>query len=217
MAAALPDIPPELQHLPEVLQPLAVKGVVRQYRSGTLLIQEGDQGDTIYLILQGQLRVFSEDGQGHEITYGTYGPGEYIGEMNLDGGPRSASVITDGRCVLVTITRETLTRHIAEHPDFAFELLAKVIRRARVATLNAKALAFNDVYGRLKRLLEEMAVAEADGTRTVSEPLTHKAIAGHIGCSREMVSRVMKSLSDGGYLLKERKTLKLTRPLPARW
>lgn len=217
MAASSDHVPAELAHLPAILVPLALKGSLRQYRSGTLLIQEGDHGDTIYLILQGQLRVFSEDGNGREITYGIYGPGEYIGEMSLDGGPRSASVITDSRCVLVTITRETLTRHIAEHPDFAFELLAKVIRRARVATLNAKALAFNDVYGRLKRLLEEMAVAEADGTRTVSEPLTHKSIAGHIGCSREMVSRVMKSLSDGGYLSKDRKTLKLTRPLPARW
>lgn len=208
---------PELQHLSDVLRPLAIKGVVRHYRPGTLLIQEGDQGDTIFVILEGQLRVFSEDGRGHELTYGTYGPGEYIGEMSLDGGPRSASVITEGRCVLVTITRETLARHISDHPDFAFELLGKVIRRARVATLNAKALAFNDVYGRLKRLLESKAIDGPDGVRTVTEYMSHKTIAGHIGCSREMVSRVMKSLVDGGYLAMDRRVLHLTRPLPARW
>ncbi|WP_163071511.1 Crp/Fnr family transcriptional regulator, partial [Acinetobacter baumannii] len=85
-----------------------------------------------------------------EITYGVYGPGEYVGEMSLDGGPRSASVITEEACRLVMVTRASLLTHISEHPEFAFELLTKVIRRARAATLSTKQLALNDVYGRLK-------------------------------------------------------------------
>jgi CRP/FNR family cyclic AMP-dependent transcriptional regulator len=212
--------PTELAHLPalsDALRALARRGEVRRYRKNTLLIEEGDHGDTLYLILAGRLRSYAIGDKGREITYGVYGPGEYLGEMSLDGGPRSANVITLEASRCVVITRTTLERHIAEYPQFAFELIAKVIRRARAATLSAKQLALNDVYGRLVLLLNSLAVAGPDGTRRIEERLTHQELANRLGCSREMVSRLMKDLESGGYLQPLPGQWLLRRPLPARW
>jgi CRP/FNR family transcriptional regulator, cyclic AMP receptor protein len=196
---------------------LAARGEVRRYRKGMLLIQEGDQGDTIYIVLEGKLRAFSEADNGRAITYGTYGVGEFVGEMSLDGGPRSASIETLETTICAVITRTTLEHHITEQPAFAFELLAKVIRRARAATVSAKQLALNDVYGRLKLLLESSATLQADGTLWIAERLTHQQMAHFLGCSREMISRVMKDLQAGGHAVVIGKGLLINGRLPMRW
>lgn len=208
----------ELSILPAMLRALAERGEVRHYRKGTLLIQEGDHGDTLFIILSGRLRVFSAGDRDREITYGVYGPAEYLGEMSLDGGPRSASVETLESSTCAVVTRRTLESYIAECPAFAFELLSKVIRRARSATLSARQLALNDVYGRLKLLLDAMSCEQPDGTRVVTERLTHQQMAHRMGCSREMVSRLMKDLERGGWIVPlDGGQLQLPRPLPARW
>lgn len=202
----------DFSELPASLRSLAGRGVARSYRRGTVLIEEGSQGDAIYLVLSGSLRVYGCDARGREVTYGIYGPGEYVGEMSLDGGPRSASVITEqpSRCVI--LTRASLLAHISEHPEFAFELLTKVIRRARAATLSTKQLALNDVYGRLKALLESATVT------TDEVQLTHQAMAQRLGCSREMVSKLVKDLEQGGYLVRVANgRYRRLKALPARW
>jgi CRP/FNR family cyclic AMP-dependent transcriptional regulator len=169
-------------------------------------------------VLKGRLRVFSVHADnGREITYGTYGPGEYVGEMSLDGAPRSASVETLAPTTCAVVARSTLQAFIAERPDFAFELLAKVIRRARAATLTARQLALNDAYGNLKAWLEAEAVPQVDGTRWIAERPTHRELAHRIGRSREMVSRLLKDLEAGGYVVVEGAGLRLARDLPGRW
>jgi CRP/FNR family transcriptional regulator, cyclic AMP receptor protein len=218
-SAAAPDVL-ALDVLPPPLRALAERGVLRRYRKGTLLIQEGDLGDTLYIIVRGRLRAFSVGERDREITYGVYGPGEYLGEMSLDGGPRSASVETLETSSCVVITRQTLLAHIAEHPEFALELLGKVIRRARAATLSARQMALNDVYGRLKALLESLAEpADVHGHRRLADRLTHQAMAARLGCGREMVSRQLQDLKRGGYLTQgpQDGRLVLLKDLPGRW
>lgn len=205
-----------LAAMSDALRALVDRGETRRYRKGTLLIQEGDAGDTLFIILSGRLRAFSSGDNDREITYGVYGAGEYIGEMSLDGGPRSASVITLEASSCAVVGRRTLERFIAERPAFAFELLAKVIRRARAATLNARQLALNDVYGRLKALLQSLVVT-GDGTPRRAERLTHLEMAHRLGCSREMVSRLMKDLERGGYLQVQDHHFLLLKALPQRW
>jgi CRP/FNR family transcriptional regulator, cyclic AMP receptor protein len=102
MDATLPAV--EAPLMSDALRDLAARGEVRRYRRGTLLIQEGDVGETLFIILSGRLRAYSVGDREREITYGVYGPGEYIGEMSLDGGPRSASVMTVEACTCVVIT-----------------------------------------------------------------------------------------------------------------
>jgi CRP/FNR family cyclic AMP-dependent transcriptional regulator len=203
--------------LSDSVQALAAHGVEKSYPKGTLLIHEGDVGEMLFIVLAGRVKAFStEDGE-REIVYGVYGAGDYIGEMSLDGGPRSASVVTlePTRCVVVG--RAALREHIATHPDFAFELLGRVIRRARMATLSARNMALLDVYGRVVKLLEEMAQPLPDGRRLISPRPTHAEMAHRVGCSREMVSRLMKDLEQGGYVLPQGKTWLIQRPMPARW
>jgi CRP/FNR family cyclic AMP-dependent transcriptional regulator len=203
--------------VPESLRTLVARGEPRRYRKGTLLIQEGEFGDTIYIVLAGRVKAFSVDERDREIVYGVYGPGEYLGEMSLDGGPRSASVITLEPTACAVVTRQTLRDHIAANPEFAFELLGRVIHRARIATQSAKSMALLDVYGRVVHLLQELAVQRPDGAQVIERPPTHREIAGRVGCSREMVSRLLKDLSTGGYLVSESGRTVVARPFPPRW
>jgi CRP/FNR family cyclic AMP-dependent transcriptional regulator len=208
----------ELPGASEALRALAARGTPRTYGKARLLIEEGELGDTLFIILAGRLRAFAGADNGREITYGSYGPGEFVGEMSLDGGPRAASVEAVERSVCAVVTRRTLEAFITERPDFAFELIAKLIRRARAATLSARQMALNDVYGRLRICLESQAAEpDAAGVRAIRPRPTHLGIARQIGCSREMVSRLMKDLERGAHVAVASDTLHLLRSLPARW
>jgi CRP/FNR family transcriptional regulator, cyclic AMP receptor protein len=200
------------------IQALAALGIQRRYRSGALLIQEGETGDTIYIVLQGRLRAFLGDGNGKELTLGFYGAHEYVGEMSLDGGPRSANVEAVEASTCSVISRAVLLDYIAGHPEFALELMARLIRRARLATQSAGSVALIDVYGRLVRMLNQLAgVPDASGERRLNERLTHQELAQHLACSREMVSRLLKDLETGGYIAVRERWIWLLKALPARW
>ena len=204
------------------LRRLAERGELRRFHKNTVFIHEGDLGGDLYIVLKGRVRAFSSDGGEREVIYGDYGPGDYMGEMSLDGGRRSASVITLEPCSTAVISREVLAQHIAEEPDFAFELLAKVIHRARSVTLSVRVLALNDVYGRLRLLLcqpDGPAASNLAGTvgslRTFR--LTHQEVANRIGGAREMVSRLLKDLERGGYIAQQRCCIDVMAELPPRW
>lgn len=199
------------------LRALARRGLPRALRKGAQIISEGDLGDTLYIVLNGRLRAYAGGTDGRELTYAVYGAGEYVGEMGLDGGPRSAHVEALESTLCAVITRPTLEQHLQADPAFAFELLAKVIRRARTATLGLKQIALNDVYGRLKALLESLAVVQADGTRVIEAAPSHLEMSQLLGCGREMVSKVLKELEKGGYVVVGRRHLVLLKPLGAKW
>lgn len=207
----------DISVLSDSLRALARRGVPRRYRRGTLLIEEGTQGDTLYLLLEGRVKVFTVDARDRELVYAFYGPGDLFGEMSLDGGPRSASVVTLEPSLCIFVTRQTLLDHIAEHPEFALELLGRVIQRARVATAHARNMGLMDVYGRLVHLFESTAAPDADGRLLVSPRLTQHDLSARLGCSREMVSRILKDLVDGGFVELQPQAYRLLRPLPKGW
>ena len=214
-APAVSFVPPPNTHH---IEALAALGVPRKYRRGALLIQEGETGDTLYIVLQGRLRAFVSDNQGRELTLGMYGPLEYVGEMSLDGGPRSANVEAAEASTCSVVSRATLLDYIAAHPEFALELMSRLIRRARLATDSARSVALIDVYGRLVRLLNELARdPDENGERPLRERLTHQQMSQHLACSREMVSRLLKDLETGGYIDVRDRWIVLRKPLPARW
>jgi len=206
-----------LASLPAPLRELAAQGALRRYRANTTLIEEGDRGDSLFVVLSGSLRIFCADPNGREITLAIYGPGEYVGEMSLDGGPRSASVSTEEASVCAVVGGAALRQHLAANPEFTLELIQRLIRRTRLATESARSLALLDAYGRLVRLFDGLAVARADGTRVLAQRLTHRDIAQRIGCSRELVSRLLKDLQQGGYVALEAQRYALLRKLPAKW
>lgn len=211
---ALPDSSQPTRHV----EALAALGTPRRYRRGALLIQEGESGDTIYIVQQGRLRSFLADNTGKELTLGVHGPLEYVGEMSLDGGLRSANVEALEGTLCSVVSRATLVAYISAEPEFAMELLGRVIRRARMATESARSVALIDVYGRLVRLLNQIAGEyDANGERVLQERLTHQTMAQHLACSREMVSRLLRDLEAGGYIAVRDRWIWLLKPLPARW
>ena len=206
-----------LELLSPTLRAVAERGTERRYRKGTILIEEGANGDALYFILRGRLRAYSARADGQEFTFGYYGPGEYMGEMSLDGGPRSASVIVDEASTCSVVTRQTLTQCIAQDPAITFELMAMVIRLARSLSTRARDLALNDAYGRLAHLLRESAAPQADGTQWMPNALTQEEMAQQVGCSRTMVTRLLGDLVRGGFLRRDERRWRLLRPLPPKW
>lgn len=209
--------PIDYNSLPELLRPLAERGEIRRYRKGALVLDEGDRGTTLYIVLAGELRAFTGSDSGRHISYGLYGPGDYLGEMGLDGGPRMASVeaLADTTCALVE--RATLLQYIGERPQFALELISKVIQRARVASLAANQYAINDAYVRLKRWLDAVAQAQRDGTRLVKEPLADIDLPQRLGCSLEMAGSILRDLEHAAIVSLEDGRLRILRELPSHW
>ena len=201
----------------QLLQAISERGGVKHFPANAVLVTEDDDSDSLFIMLKGKVKVYGAGDNGREVVYTTHGAGEYFGEMTLDGGPRSASVMTLEATVCAVVTRKTLREHIAANPEFAFELISRVIRRARLATQSARSMALLDVYGRVVKLLNELAVQQSDGSRLIAPRLTHADVASRVGCSREMVSRLMKDLERGGYLSNHTGGWALARHLPARW
>jgi CRP/FNR family cyclic AMP-dependent transcriptional regulator len=199
------------------LRALALRGVTRTYRKNTVVINEGEGGDSLFILLQGQVKVFATDEHGREITYAVIGPGDYFGEMSLDGGPRSASVMTMEPCTCSVVTRAQVREHLSEEPEFALDLVAQVIRRARAATETARQMALLDVYGRVIHVLESAHGPASPQTPIQLTQITHQQIASRVGASREMVSRLLKDLEKGGYIELGVKRITLKKKLPARW
>ena len=206
-----------LASLEPSLARLAARGIVRNYRKNTIILNEGEPGDSLFVLLQGQVKVYATDENGREITYGTIEAGDYFGEMSLDGGPRSASVMTLEASLCALVSRAAVQQHLADEPGFALQLVTQVIRRARSATETARQMALMDVYGRVIHTLEGQ-----QGPASIQAPvqltqITHQQIASRVGASREMVSRLLKDLEKGGYVELGIKRITLKKKLPARW
>jgi CRP/FNR family transcriptional regulator, cyclic AMP receptor protein len=200
----------------EVLREIASRGQIRKFQKNVAIIQEGDVGDSLYIILTGKVKVYASDENGREVIIDIIGHGEYVGEMVLDGGPRSASVMTLEPSTFAVVSRADLRKFIGEHPDSAIYLISKLIKRTRKATNNIKSLALMDVYGRVAKLLLNLAV-EDGGKLMVPDKLTHQDIAERVGSSREMIGRIMKDLVAGGYIAVQGRMIVMNKQPPAHW
>ena len=217
MPRARPDTTDPFEQAPmsDSLRALARRGVASRLRKGVQIITEGDRGDSITIVLSGGLRAYTVGDDGNELTYALYGPGDYVGEMGLDGGPRSANVETTQASLCVLVTRATLEQHLADDPAFAFELLARVIRSARAATKGLRQIALNGVYKNLKKLIEDQA---QDRMPYAWDPApSHKEIGQMLGCTSAMVTTVLGDMKRGGYVEVGRRRLVLLRPWPPGW
>jgi CRP/FNR family cyclic AMP-dependent transcriptional regulator len=200
----------------EELAAIAKSGVPRAYPKNAIIVTEGDRGDSLYIVVEGRVKVFVSDENGKEAVLNVQGPGEYFGEMPLDDGPRSASVMTLEPSRFLVVPRHDFRDFLVKNPAFAVRVIEKLIHRVRVLTENVKSLALMDVYGRVARLLLELA-EERDGRRVIPERLTQQEIANRVGASREMVSRILKDLSVGGYITQGATGIVIHKRPPARW
>ena len=201
---------------PKLLEEIGGLAVTRTYAKNAIIVSEGDETDSLYVLLSGRVKVFLCDAAGKEVTLNQLGPGEYFGEITLDGGPRSASVVALEATRCAVVKRGELLALVERRPQFALHMVRKLAHRVRALSEDVRSLALMDVYGRVARLLLELA-EENEGRLVIREALTHKDIASRVGASREMISRIFSDLSDGGYVRKEGGELVIVRKPPPRW
>ncbi|MGH8796585.1 MAG: Crp/Fnr family transcriptional regulator [Caldimonas sp.] len=208
---------PASDQLPRaLLDAIAAHGGVRKYPAQAILINEGDSSDSLYIVLSGQLRVYASSENGREVVLAEHGPGEYLGELSLDGAKRSVSVKALEPTTCCVVPGAQLREFLAGNPEFALHLMEKLIRMVRRLTEQVKSLALQDVYGRIARVLMELS-DESGEERIVRFKLTQQDIADRVGSSREMVNRVMKELTAGGYVALREGRHVIQRKLPAAW
>jgi CRP/FNR family cyclic AMP-dependent transcriptional regulator len=200
----------------QLLDALAALGHARAYAKGTIVVTEGEPALSMYLVHEGQLRVFVSDEDGREVELNTIGPGEYFGELMLGSEVRTATVQTTSKARLTMVTRAEFEQALAAQPALAFHVIQHLIDRVRQLSRNVQGLVSMDVYGRVARLFSELARNEG-GLRVVPGPLSQQKIADRVGASRSMINRILQDLAAGGYIETSRERIVLRKPLPKRW
>lgn len=191
--------------------------VTRNFSKNTMIICEGDQSDSLYVILSGKVKVFLSDEEGKEVTLNVQGEDEYFGELALlDSSPRSASVVTLEKTRLAVISKSSFEECMEKNPGISLKVSRGLARRLRELSENVRSLALMDVYGRVAHTLLEMS-EEKDGKKIIPQKLTQREIASMVGASREMVSRILRDLSIGGYITIDKKIITINERLPAAW
>jgi CRP/FNR family cyclic AMP-dependent transcriptional regulator len=123
---------------PELLAKLSDRGGQRNFARGELLIREGEASTEVYILLAGELKAFTTDAAGRELVYNLMTPGEFFGELSLDGGLRSASVQATSSAICVVVAQADVQAFLGEYPEFAEALVMSLIARVRAASLQAK-------------------------------------------------------------------------------
>jgi len=179
----------------------------RRFPRGSYVIRAGEETDALYIILAGRAKVLIPDDDGNEVILSMIGPNEFFGEMGLlDDQPRSASVETLEPCEMLRITRTAFLSCLKDNFDTALVIIRNLVKRLREADRKIESLALIDVYGRVARLLIELA-KPVDGQWIIEKAPPKQEIARMIGASREMVSRVVKDLHDKGVIRADKRKI----------
>lgn len=210
------DVELEAAEGADALAALLKDGAQRRYKKHALIISEGDVGASLFILIEGTVRIFTQDEQGRELDFGLLEPRTIFGEMALDGGTRTASVEAVTPCLCVEVPYATLKRRLAENSDFAFLLISTLIGRSRSATESAKNMALKTVYQRVVELLERESIQEA-GIRVLPRKMSQQELANLVGASRDMISKILKDLTIGKYIEMDEKRIVILKNLPNRW
>src|SRR5258706_15979155 len=189
--------------------------IEKQVPKGTVVLTEGAVGDSLFAIVHGRVKVFIGDEEGREIILKILGPGAFFGEMSMiDKQPRSASVTTIEPSTFLVLTHVAFERCVEQAPRIAALVMQCLAQRVREADRKIGTLALMDVYGRVASTLLELSVY-TDGKLMVGEKLSQQDLANMVGASREMVNRILKDLSDRGFISIESKAITIiNRELP---
>ncbi len=187
-----------------LIEELAVE---KQVSKGTVVMVEGTIGDSLFAITSGRVKVFMGDEDGREIILKILGPGDFFGEMSMiDSQPRSASVAALEPSTFKVLSHEAFAQCVERAPRIATMVMQALAKRLRDADRKISTLALMDVYGRVANTLLELAIND-NGKLIVGEKLSQQDIANMVGASREMVNRILKDLSERGYITVESKTI----------
>ena len=182
----------------EALDSLSHLATRRRYPKDTVVFFENEEGDSLFMILEGRIKVTILGDDGREIILSMLAPGDLFGEMALlDNEPRSATAIAVEESELLLLQRGDFQTVITDNPGISAALIKVLSARLRRANHQISTLALLDVYGRVARVILDMAREEGrrlkDG-RIAFRRATHQEIANRIGTTRETVTRMLKDL-----------------------
>ncbi len=211
----------ELRQLPQAcLRALAHKGRLMRFKANSQIITQGQKGQEIYIVLDGRLEAYvhSNGRKERRLTLAMLRPGDIFGEVGLDGESRSASVCSVSASLCAMVHASAVEEQRLLDPELQALLSKTANQRNRQNTQLMTQTIFNDIYTRMIELLMGLATAQNPRTHHITERITHQEIANRLGCSREMVSRLLKDLEKGQYISRRKDhTLVLHPPLPVAW
>lgn len=189
-----------------------------RYAPRSTIIHAGDDSETLYYVVKGSVIVFVEDDDGHDMIISYLNTGEFFGEMGLFDisnamRPRSAWVQTKTACVIAELSYEHFRALARKNPELIYLIGFQMADRLRKTTRKVADLAFLDVTGRIARSLLDLcaqpdAVIHPEG---IQIRITRQEVGRIVGCSREMVGRVLKGLEDQGLVQIRGKTILVYR------
>lgn len=176
----------------------------KQFGKEEMVIIQGEEGGSFFVILHGKVKVVIDSPHGREVTLAILSRDDFFGEMSLiDKEVRSASVVTLESTEALIINSQDFDNYLRRYPEVPIKLLKIFIRRLRLADRQIEHLALHSVKGRLARMMldwvADYGTIRADGVH-FDLPYTHKEIAGMLGTSRETVTRMLNELKDEGYI-----------------
>ena len=197
------------------LEALNASCVKRSYPKNTVIINENDHADSLYVIDSGRVKVYCSEKNGKEFIINTLGPEDYFGELALlDEDRRSASVRTMEKASFLIIYKDDFQQVLEQQPNIAKVLIRNLTRQIRKLTADVKALALQDVYGRVTKVLTTLAEPYGEDKTMIPDKLTQQDIADRVGASREMVARILKDLTIGEYIDFEGRNIVINGKLP---
>ena len=206
------DVPLLARLEEEELRALASNGHVHNYSNGSALFHEGDPGDSLYIVIEGGVRIVVASPKGEEATVALLGPGECVGDLALlDGKPRSASAIASGNTKTLVVRRDDFTQWLAERPKAAFALLETLSLRVRRTDEALADFAFLDLPQRLAKRLLNVASIQQDGHKLAGFQIRimQAELASMLGVSRESVNKQLNRFARDGWISLSRGTVTL--------
>ena len=201
----------------ESLDILCMNARVLTFRRNTILMSEGESGESLCILKRGAVKIFASDEQGNEIVLDDLGPGSYFGEVSLlDDEPRTASAITLEHSEVLSISKSDFVSCVNKNPEIAFAVIRVTTRRLRRAIDTVRSLALQNVYQRLTSKLRELSKI-SENTISLPRKYSNQELGAMIGASREMVGKILNDLTTGGYIEKRQNRWFLLKDLPDNW
>ena len=196
---------------PEAVEALAGQFEIIDAPRGAVLFNEGDPGESLYIVISGKVKLGRRSSDGRENLVAVMGPSDQFGELSLfDPGPRTATatVVTDAK--VAKLPKEALQAWVQDRPQIAMQLLRVVARRLRRTNTMLADLIFVDVPGRVAKQLLQLAQrfgSVEGGQLRVTHDLTQEELAQLVGASRETVNKALADFASRGWLRLEGKSV----------
>ena len=195
----------------EATEALSASMSENRLRRGDALFREGDEGDRLYVVIEGKIKLGRTSSDGRENLLAILGPGQMFGELSLfDPGPRSATVTAVTDCIMQSLSHDELGRWLNGRPEVARGLLSQLAGRLRKANDVVADLVFSDVPGRVAKALLDLSSrfgkAAEDGIH-VHHDLTQEELAQLVGASRETVNKALADFASRGWLRLEARSV----------